>query len=111
MSRSYGVFVAAIIKIPLLSDDTPCICTNNSVFIRFAPSESLSDLDNIRQSISSIKIMFGFLSLAIINRFLIKLSESPWYLDVKSEKNADCEASPATASAIKPFPVPGGCKK
>ena len=63
------------------------------------------------ESISSMKIIDGFYSLAILNRVLINFSLSPTYLEIRSaedtEKNVP-SASVAHAFAKNVFPVPGG---
>ena len=63
------------------------------------------------ESISSINIIEGFFSLAILKRLFIKRSDSPTNLEIKSddetEKNVP-SASVAQAFARKVFPVPGG---
>lgn len=57
----------------------------------------------VRESISSMKIMLGFSFRAIWNRVLIVFSDSPTYLDIKSEelilKNVPCSISVAHAFA------------
>lgn len=63
------------------------------------------------ESTSSMKIIEGFLSLAILNKALINFSDSPTYLEIKSAeeilKNV-ASHSVAQALAKKVFPVPGG---
>jgi hypothetical protein len=80
-----------------------CICTRNSVLILLADSDSLSDLLLVRESISSMKMMLGFCSLAISNRFFTNFSLSPSHLDTRSlldtEKKVELFASVATALA------------
>lgn len=58
-----------------------------------------------------MKIIEGFFSLAILNKFLINFSDSPTYFEIKSAeeilKNV-ASHSVAQAFAKKVFPVPGG---
>ena len=90
----------------------PCICTKNSVFIRRADSDSLSERDEQSESTSSINIMLGLCCLANSKRFLTSFSDSPNHLDTRSEdeteKNVELLASVATAFARYDLPVPGG---
>ena len=71
----------------------------------------MSDLEPAIESTSSMKIIDGFLSLAILNRVFISFSDSPTYLLIKSledtEKNVALH-SVAHAFAKKVLPVPGG---
>ena len=71
--------------------------------ILLADSDSLSDLLLVRESISSMKMMLGFCSLAISNKFLTNFSLSPNHLDTRSlldtEKKVELFASVATALA------------
>ena len=77
------------------------------------------------ESISSINMIAGFLSLAIVKRVLINLynvlanniwitkyfSDSPTHFDIKSDEDIAknvASASVAHALAKKVFPVPGG---
>ena len=63
------------------------------------------------ESTSSIKIIEGFFSLAILNKVLIRRSDSPIHLLTRSdeliEKNVPSH-SVAQALARKDLPVPGG---
>lgn len=90
----------------------PCICTRNSVLILLADSDSLSERDEQRESISSMNMILGLCVLANSNKFLTNFSDSPSHLDTKSEddteKNVELFASVATAFAKYDFPVPGG---
>jgi len=90
----------------------PCIWTRNSVFIRLADSDSVSDLEEQSESISSIKIIAGLCCRAKSNKFRTNFSDSPSHLDTKSdeltEKNVELFASVATALARYDLPVPGG---
>lgn len=80
--------------------------------ILLADSDSLSDRDEHKESISSMNIMLGLWVLASSNKFLTSFSDSPNHLDTKSdeetEKNVELFASVATAFAKYDFPVPGG---
>ena len=91
-----------------------CIWTKNSVLILLADSDSLSDLDEHRESTSSMKIMLGLWSRAIWNRFFTSFSDSPSHFDTRSEldteKKVELLASVATALAKYDLPVPGGPK-
>jgi hypothetical protein len=63
------------------------------------------------ESTSSIKIILGFFSLAILNKVLINFSLSPTYLLIKSLEETlkkVPEHSVAHALAINVLPVPGG---
>ena len=74
-------------------------------------SFSPSLLDPQRESTSSIKIMDGFLSLAILNSYLISFSDSPIHFDTRSEELIEKKVpshSVAHALARNDFPVPGG---
>lgn len=68
-----------------------------------ADSDSLSDLDEHNESISSMNIMLGLWALANSNRFLTSFSDSPSHLDTRSddetEKKVELFASVATAFA------------
>lgn len=81
----------------------PCICTRNSVLILLADSLSLSDLDEHKESISSMNIMLGLWDLANSNKFFTNFSDSPNHFDTKSdedtEKKVELFASVATALA------------
>ena len=80
--------------------------------ILLADSDSLSDLDEQRESISSMKTMEGLCSRAISKRFLTSFSDSPSHLltrsDEEIEKKVELLASVATAFARNDLPVPGG---
>lgn len=90
----------------------PCIWTKNSVFIRLADSDSLSERDEHKESISSINMMLGLCWRANSNKFFTSFSDSPNHLETRSEdeteKNVELLASVATALAKYDFPVPGG---
>lgn len=110
-SKPQGIFVAPKTNIPSMSFPTPYIYVRNSVFTLLLDSFSPSDLLLAIESISSIKIILGFLLLAILNKHLINFSDSPTYFDIKSdeliEKNV-ASHSVAQAFAMKVLPVPGG---
>lgn len=94
--------------------------------MRRADSDSLSDLEEQRESTSSMKMIDGLLVLAIskswrtsllkikliINNFLFYFSDSPSHFETRSlldtEMNVELAASVATALAMWDFPVPGG---
>ena len=61
-------------NLPLLSSPTPYICTKNSVFTLRLASFSPSDRFPHKESISSMKIIEGFFSRAIVNSVLINLN-------------------------------------
>lgn len=96
----------------ILTTFEPCIWTKNSVLIRLADSDSLSERDEHNESTSSMNIILGLCCLANSNRFLTNFSDSPNHFDTKSEddteKNVELLASVATALARYDFPVPGG---
>lgn len=102
-SRTQGIFVAPSTKIPSVSWPTPCIWTRNSVFILLADSDSLSDREEQRESISSMKIILGLCSLASSKRFFTSFSDSPSHFETRSEeeteKKVELFASVATALA------------
>ncbi len=63
------------------------------------------------ESISSIKIIDGFFSWAILNKVFINLSDSPTYFEIKSEAETLKKVAShyeAHAFAKKVLPVPGG---
>lgn len=63
------------------------------------------------ESISSMKIIDGFYSLAMEKSVLINFSLSPTYLEIKSADDTEKKvpsASVAQAFAKNVFPVPGG---
>jgi hypothetical protein len=63
------------------------------------------------ESISSIKIIEGFFSLAILNNVLINFSDSPTHFEIKSEEEIEKKVashSVAHALAKNVLPVPGG---
>lgn len=80
--------------------------------MRRADSDSLSERDEHKESISSMKIILGLCSLASSNKFLTNFSDSPSHFETKSEeeteKNVELFASVATAFAKYDLPVPGG---
>jgi hypothetical protein len=133
-SSSHGTFVAPSTRIPSWLFPTPCIWTRNSVLMRRVESLSPSVRLEQSESISSIKMMAGFFSRAISNKFLTSLfahrcssvrgrtaakktippthfSLSPCHLDTRLDddtaKNVE-SASVATALARYDLPVPGG---
>mmetsp|Transcript_5117 Transcript_5117/g.18310 ORF Transcript_5117/g.18310 Transcript_5117/m.18310 type:complete len:274 (-) Transcript_5117:113-934(-) len=111
-SSWYGVFVAASTKTRPASLPTPCICTRISVLIRRDASLSPpSPRAPHSASISSIKMIDGLRSLAIVKSWFTSFSDSPIHFETRSEeemlKNVE-SASVATAFARKDFPVPGG---
>ena len=62
-------------------------------------------------SISSIKIIQGAFSLAVLNKSRTRDAPTPTNISTKSEPDREKKgtlASPATALAISVFPVPGG---
>ena len=128
-SSCHGIFVAPSTSTPVSSLPTPCICTrlrrvhqslhiceraactHNSVLIRRDASDSPSPRVPASESTSSIKIIAGFCSLAIVKSCLTSRSDSPIHLltrsDDETEKNV-LFASVATAFARNDLPVPGG---
>ena len=63
------------------------------------------------ESISSMKMIEGFFSLAKLNKDLIIFSASPTYLLIKSDEETEKNvpsASVAQAFAKNVLPVPGG---
>lgn len=80
--------------------------------ILLADSDSLSDRDEHKESISSINIILGLWVRASSNRFLTSFSDSPNHFETRSdeetEKNVELLASVATAFARYDLPVPGG---
>jgi hypothetical protein len=110
-SSAQGKLVAPRTNTPVSSWPTPCICTRNSVLTlldaSFSPSERLPHME----SISSMKMIDGFLSLALLNNALINFSLSPTYLLIRSDEETEKKvpsASVAHAFARKVLPVPGG---
>jgi hypothetical protein len=96
-SSSHGTLVAPNTRIPSCELLTPCICTRNSVLMRLALSLSPSELrrqpmskrkldvmwayrEPHRESISSMKMIAGLLSLAISNNDRTRRSLSPCHL-------------------------------
>ena len=89
-SKDHGRLVAPNTKTPLsLALLTPYIWTKNSVFTLFEASFSPSLLAETKESISSIKIIADFLDLAIENKVLMVLADSPTYLEIKSEEETE----------------------
>ena len=84
----------------------------NSVLIRLALSESLSDLSDKRESISSIKIIAGVFERAVSKSARISFSDSPTHFETRSDvdtvKKVELLASVAVAFARNDLPVPGG---
>ena len=90
---------------------TPCICTKNSVLILLAESFSPSLRCPQSESISSMKMIEGLRSLAMLKSCLIKRSDSPIHLETRSEEEMEKKVpshSVAQALAKKDLPVPGG---
>lgn len=87
----------------VLQKHLPCIWTRNSVLIRLADSDSLSERDEHNESISSMNMILGFCDRARSNKFLTNFSDSPNHFETKSddetEKNVELFASVATAFA------------
>lgn len=131
-SNCQGRFVAPRTRTPLVSFPTPSICTNISVLILLLASDSPSPLGPHNASSSSMKMIDGLLSRAIVKscftnlrfavscfyilsssivRTITNLSLSPIHLLTKSllltEKKV-LFASVATALARYDLPVPGG---
>mmetsp|Transcript_29112 Transcript_29112/g.95031 ORF Transcript_29112/g.95031 Transcript_29112/m.95031 type:complete len:278 (+) Transcript_29112:536-1369(+) len=111
-SRLYGVLVAASTNTCFRSFPTPCICTKISVLMRRAASLSPdSPRAPHSESISSMKMIDGACSLAIVNSWFTSRSDSPIHLDTRSELETEKKvdlASVATALARYDLPVPGG---
>ena len=110
-SRAYGKLVAPRMRIPSSSLPTPCILVKNYVLTLFVASLSFSDRLLHKASISSMKIMEGFFSLARVKREFIIFSLYPTYLLRIFEGSIAkkvLSASVAQAFARKVFPVPGG---
>ena len=63
-SSTQGMFVAPSTRMRSLSLPTPCICTRNSVLMRRADSDSLSERDEHSESTSSMKMIDGAFSRA-----------------------------------------------
>ncbi|KAH3664097.1 hypothetical protein OGAPHI_004811 [Ogataea philodendri] len=105
------MLVAPSTKTPSESLPTPFICTSSSVLILRDASDSPSPLGPHNASTSSMKIMAGFCSLAIVKSCFTNLSDSPIHLltrsDDETEKKVEL-ASVATALARYDLPVPGG---
>jgi hypothetical protein len=103
--------VAPSTNTPVISVPTPCICTRSSVLILLEASLSPSPRAPQSESTSSIKMMAGLESRAMLNNCLTRRSLSPIHLETRSEddtlKNVEL-ASVATALARYDFPVPGG---
>ena len=63
------------------------------------------------ESISSINMIEGFFSRAIVNNYLMSLSDSPTYLEIRSDELTEMKVpshSVAHAFAKNVLPVPGG---
>lgn len=77
-----------------------------------ADSDSLSERDETRESISSMKMIEGLCSRAKSNNDFTCFSDSPIHFETKSAddtlKKVELLASVATALAKNVFPVPGG---
>jgi len=67
----------------------PCMRTRNSFFIRLLASDSPSDREPARASISSMKMMDGLLSCAISKRLRTRRSDSPSHLETRSEEEIE----------------------
>lgn len=83
----------------------------NSVLALLEASFSPSDLAPNIESHSSINIMDGFFSLAILKRAFMVFSVSPTYLLTKSDAETEIKvASVSVAQALARYvlPVPGG---
>lgn len=110
-SSSQGKFVAPKIIKLFLYLETPYIYTKNSVLTHFEDSLSLSDLEDTKESISSINIIEFLCFYAYLNIYFTYFSDSPTYLDIISEaliKKNTASDSVAHALAKKVLPVPGG---
>ena len=94
-----------------LAFDTPYIYTKNSVLTLLEESFSLSLLADTKESISSMNIIELLCFLACWNIFLIAFSDSPTYLEIRSEELTEkktASACVAQAFAKNVLPVPGG---
>jgi hypothetical protein len=90
-SSYHGRFVAPKTRIPWSSLPTPCIWTKNSVLTLLEASFPYPPYDLLPhiESTSSINIIDGFLSLAILNRVFINFSLYPTYLLIRSEDDTE----------------------
>lgn len=131
-SSCHGMLVAPNTKTPVESFPTPLIYISSfskrhtwmrsSVLIRLLASDSPSPLVPVNESISSMKMIAGFCSRAMVKSCLTNLSSAPpWLQTYRSDSpihlltRSDDEilkkvllASVATAFARKLLPVPGG---
>ena len=112
LSRLSGRLVAARITTPFRPSN-PSISVNNWLRVcsrsSFPPKEASRRLP--MASISSMKMMHGAFSLACLNRSLTLAAPIPTNICTNSEPEMAKKgtlASPATARAIRVFPVPGG---
>eukprot|EP01139_Manchomonas_bermudensis_P020887 Amastigsp_a680174_25.p3 type:complete len:123 gc:universal Amastigsp_a680174_25:946-578(-) len=110
-SSCHGMFVAPKTRMLSASLPTPFIWTRNSVLMRRADSDSLSDRAPHSESTSSTKMIARGSARAISKRLLTRRSDSPIHFETRSdddtEKNLQ-SASVATALARYDLPVPGG---
>ena len=72
-SSCHGIFVAPSIRTPFESLPTPSICTSNSVLIRRDASDSPSPRGPQRASTSSMNMMAGLFSRAMLNNCFTSL--------------------------------------
>lgn len=110
-SNYHGVLVAPNTNKPSLLLPTPYIYTKNSVMTLLDASDWFPSLLPHIESISSMNIIEGFFSLAIVNNYFMSLSDSPTYLEMRSEELTEMNVpshSVAHAFAKKVLPVPGG---
>lgn len=108
VSRAQGILVAPRTRIPVSSWPTPknhqsgnvipCIWTKNSVLTLLEASFSLSFLAESIESISSMKIMAGLLSLAILKRAFISFSDSPTYFEMTSDEEIEKKVPSASVA-------------
>ena len=103
---------ATIVTLSSLFVPAPSNCTRNSVFSRFIASPSLLDLEDNNESTSSIKMMHGCISRAMLNSARTIFSPSPTHFEVRDDadilKNFASGISAANAFAKSVFPFPGG---
>ena len=100
-SRPQGIFVAPRTRTPLSSLPTPYISTKNCVFTLEELSLDPPSLLPVIESTSSMKIMDGFFSLAILNSVFIIFSLSPTHFEIRSA--ADIEKKVASHSVAQAF--------
>lgn len=113
LSSSQGELVDASKNTFSLSwDQSPSSWISSSVFsLRLASCSPAQSRAIMMESISSMKIVEGWLQRAISKRTRRPFSDSPWYLDISDEAEMLKKTvlhSCATALASIVFPVPGG---